>query len=281
MLRSVPAIVALCVAVGVCFPGAVVPASASECSQSSRVNGECPSIHTEVGSDSVSIGASQTTTGTPGTTTTSPPRSPWTPPPPRSPVLGTSECSIIVAGRCRAGSPPKNPPTPPAARVILAPTPPSTISDLAEFRPEAAGFVMEPGSWSVPRLPTNVFSTARVHQASGQLLGWPIEVRFTPQAFRWAFGDGATRVTQAGGSSWGASQFSATSTSHVYRQPGVYFVSLTIEYSVAYRFGAGTFLPLAGTISQSAGQQTLTVLRVTPVLVDRGCEVGALRDGRC
>jgi len=273
-------------------------ASASECSQSSRTSGECPTISTEVGTNSVLISATETSPGTTGggsggssgdsstPTSSSAPRLPWSPPPPRSPVLGTAECTIIVAGRCRAGSPSRNPPaaTPPRPAepaVVLAPTPPSSISDLAEFSPEPASFVIEPGSWSLPRLPTNMYSRAQEHQVPGELLGWPIEVRFTPQAFRWSYGDGSTATTSGSGSSWGGAQFSATSTSHVYRQPGVYGVGLSVEYRVAYRFGQGAFMPLAGTVTRSAGVQQLTVLRVTPVLVDQGCQVSELRGGRC
>ena len=270
-------------------------ARASECSQGSRTSDECPTISAEVGTGSVLISATQTTSGgtsggtsegTSSGTSSSTARLPWSPPPPRSPVLGTPECSIIVAGRCRVGSPSKNSPAATPSRVaapsvVVAPTPPSSISDLAHFSPNAASFVLEPGSWSLPRLPTNMFSRAVEHQVPGQLLGWPIEVRFTPRVFRWNYGDGGSGTSSGSGSSWGGAQFSSTGTSHVYRQTGVYTVSLAIDYSVAYRFSGGNFVPLAGTLTQSAGTQQLSVLRVTPVLVNHGCEVGSLREGRC
>jgi hypothetical protein len=278
------------------------PAAASECSQSSRTSGECLSISTEVGSGSVLIGATETSAGSGGSTsggTTSgsssgstsgasstAPRLPFSPAPPRSPVLGTAECSVIVAGRCRAGSPNRNPPVTPqqrpaVPRVVIPPTPPSSISDLAHFSPAPASFVIEPGSWTLPRLATNMYSHARQHEVPGQLLGWPLEVRFTPQSFRWTYGDGSSATSGGGGSSWGGAQFSVTQTSHVYRQPGVYSVGLSIDYTVSYRFVGGNFVSLPGTVSQSGGVQQLTVLRVTPVLVNQGCEVTTLRDGRC
>jgi hypothetical protein len=274
-------------------------ASASECSQGSRTSGDCPSIESDVGPDSVTIGGSLTSPGSSGsssdgspglpagTVTTSPSAgNTWTPPPPRAPVLGTPECPVIVAGRCRGSSPPRTPPLvvapgQPGAPSVVAPTPPSTVSDLARFRPQPSSFVLEPGLWSLPRLSTNMYATARTHSVAGELLGWPIEVRFTPRSFRWVYGDGSGATTSTRGATWGSQQFSATTTSHIYREPGTFLVGLSIDYSVAYRFVGGAFTSVSGRVTQTLGSQQLTVLRVSPVLVDQGCEVGSLRAGRC
>ena len=141
--------------------------------------------------------------------------------------------------------------------------------------------MIEPGSWSLPRVPTNMYATASEHTVPGQLLGWPVEVRFTPTAFHWDFGDGSGTTRGNAGSSWGDQRFSPTSTSHVYASPGVYRVSLTVEYRASFRFAGGSFSPLSGTLSAAAGSQSLEVFRVTPVLVDEGCDVSTLRSGRC
>jgi hypothetical protein len=267
----------------------IYPALAEECSQGGRTSGDCASIDAEVGENSVLISATVSTPGSSGATSTvspapsTPPRTPWTRPAPRAPVLGTSECTVIVAGRCRAGSPSRAPvasrPTP--TRVVVAPTPPSQISDLVQFQPATTGLVLEPGSWSLPRIPTNMYSTATTQQVSGLLLGFPIEVRFTPHRFHWNYGDGVGGSSVGAGSSWGPRQFSATSTSHVYRAPGTYVLSVSVDYLVAYRFSGSDFVPLSGTVSQSGGRQILQVLRVSPVLVDKGCEPRELQEGRC
>lgn len=268
---------------------AVLPASAETCSQGSRTSGECSTVTTEVSSGGVSVSAEVTRPGSPGSVTAAPiPPSRSTPQSasprrPSAPVLGSAQCRSMVGGKCRASSPPKNPPAaaPRAPVVRTPPTPPSTIRDLAQFQPHGSAFVIEPGSWSLPRVPTNMFSTAAEHTVPGQLLGWPVEVRFTPVSFHWDFGDGSSISRSHGGSSWGDQRFSPTSTTHVYASPGVYRVSLSVEYRAAFRFTGGSFSALSGTVRASAGTQSLEVLRVTPVLVDEGCDVSMLRSGRC
>jgi len=109
----------------------------------------------------------------------------------------------------------------------------------------------------------------------------PIEVRFTPVAYRWSWGDGSDSVTTRAGSAWGAKQFSPTGTSHVYEQSGDYVVSLEVTFEAAYRFDGGAFQSLPGQIIRSSGQRVVEVLSVTPVLVDKGCHSETLVSGRC
>jgi hypothetical protein len=127
----------------------------------------------------------------------------------------------------------------------------------------------------------NVYSTASQTTEAGELLGWPIEVRFTPVAYSWSFGDGAASVSSVPGSSWGSRQFSPTATSHVYELSGDYRVGLTVTYEASYRFDGGAFLSLPGQITRSGGERIVEVLSVTPVLVDRGCQSETLVQGRC
>lgn len=264
--------------------GAVAPLEA--CSQGSRTSGECPSITSTVGAAGVSIGATQTTPGSPGGQTStsgqasSAPRGPWRPPPVRNPVLGSAQCSVIIAGSCRGQSPPKNPP-PAAATVVDAPRAPTSLSDLATFSPGSPGIVVEPGAWSIPRVTTNIFAVAGTETQRGELLGWPIEVRFSPQAFKWNYGDGSRVTHRVAGGSWGSAQFSTTPTGHIFRSPGRYPVSVEVDYAVAYRFDGGAFVSLPGELTRSAGPVALTVLRVTPVLVESGCGGRTPVGGRC
>lgn len=254
------------------------------CSQASRTGGGCSPISSSVNADGVTLGATVTTPGSPGaqagTPATSVFSSPRIPRPPRNPVLGSRQCSIILAGLCRGQSAPKNPP-PQAARVQRAPIPPTSVSDLVAFQPLPPGIVIEPGSWSLPRVPTNVFSSASAHSQSGTLLGWPIEVRFSPQSFRWSYGDGTTVTRSEAGSSWGSDQFGSTPTSHIFRAPGTYTVTLQVDYSVSYRFDQGGFVALVGLVTRSGPPATLQILRVNSVLVDEGCPAGGLVHGRC
>lgn len=264
--------------------GAGAVAWLEACSQASRTGGDCVGISSSVDSSGVTFGASATSPGSPGSSSTTAGTSvfssPRIPRPPRNPVLGSRQCSIILAGLCRGQSAPKNPPAP-ATRVVRAPTPPSTVSDLAAFQPLPPGIIIEPGSWSLPRVPTNIFSSAGAHSQSGTLLGWPIEVRFIPQSFRWSYGDGGSATVSQSGSSWGSNQFGATATSHVFSVPGTYTVTLQVDYAVSYRFGQGDFVPLAGTVTRAGPPATLRILRVGSVLVDEGCPPGGLVQGRC
>jgi hypothetical protein len=266
--------------------GGVLDAGASwqeACSQASRTSGECPSITTTVDGAGVTLGATQTTPGSAGTTSepsSTPLDAPWSPPPVRNPVLGSAQCTVIIGGSCRGQSPPKNPPEP-VVSVVQQPTAPRSVSDLVSFAPDAPGIVVEPGTWSLPRLETNIYSSARSHTRTGELLGWPIEVRFSPQVFRWNYGDGSSASHAQAGRSWGAAQFSASPTGHVYRAPGVYAITLQVDYSVAYRFGDGPFVPVSGTVTAGSGPIEVRVLRVTPVLVDHGCAGKILVEGRC
>lgn len=250
-------------------------AARADCSQAERTAGVCSSVNFGDDGDHVSISVSESTPGTPGGTQIAEsqqpsPSTPWTPPPIRQEAeLGSSECEIKVQGLCRGGAPAKNPPQ--SDSTLTPPTPPRYASDLKSFRPDQPGLVVEPSGWSVPTLPTNMVAQARSHTVSGELLGWPVDVRFRPVAFHFDFGDGQGRSTSDPGSSWssrGAPQFSATSTSHRYAIPGGYQVRLRVDYRVELRFDGGDFDDLEGFVSANAPPRYVEVLTVSPLLVD-------------
>lgn len=251
--------------------GFVTPASASECTHAERTSGQCPGVGASVSNGGVTVSGTQVTPGTPGTSY----RGTWTPPPPRDPVLGSAQCEVKVAGLCRGTSPSKE--------VVqkVEPTPPQSLNDIAHFAPGGASFVQEPAGWSLPLMPMNVYSIAQETTQAGELLGWPIEVRFTPVAYNWTFGDGNSARRTVPGSSWGSRQFSTTATSHVYELSGDYRVGLSVTYEASYRFDGGPFLSIPGQITRSGGERIVEVLSVTPVLVDRGCQSETLVQGRC
>ena len=255
------------------------PAVASECPQSAYSSGQCVTITTELDNTGATVGASQTSEGAAGHSApaSSPPSSFWSPPPPREPIIGSAECEIKLSGYCRAQSPSKDPP----AAVATPPEPPSQASDLRNFSPGSPSIVLEPAGWSIPRVPTNMYALVGETREAGELLGWPIEVLFQPSQYVWNFGDGNTARLSIAGKSWGGAQFSPTETSHVYSQPGTYQVSLTVGYVASYRFDGGAFRSIPGVVWRDAGSQMLAVLRVTSVLVERGCAPSSLVDGRC
>jgi len=270
----------------VLLPSGLAPAE--ECSHGARTSGECVAVTTEVSDSGVSVGAELTIPGTTPSQPVTPPlsyRPPgglWSPPPPRDPVVGSDQCRNIVTGSCRGSSPPKIPPKASGGALpVLGPTPPTRLSDVALFEPTGSAIVVQPGWWSLPRVPTNIYSMARSETQAGELLGWPIEVAFTPHAFIWSYGDGATKRLSNAGGSWGVAQFSPTATSHTYLAPGVYSVGLSVEYAVSYRFPNAAFVELPGRVIKSVGTTSVRVLSVSPVLTNSGCAPVALEDGRC
>lgn len=259
------------------------PAAYGQCSQAERTAGSCSDTSsewsTENDGDQVTIireqrqGGSEGTQGDaspPGTATSPGGQSgPSRPPPIRLEAeLGSSECEIKVQGLCRGAAPSKNPP---AGQVQnTPPAPPRYAWELENFRPHRPSIVLEPHGWSVPTLPTNMIAGASRHTIRGELLGWPVEVRFRPVSYHWSFGDGFSRSTSRGGDSWSnrnAPQFSPTDTSHRYLRPGRYRVDLVVDYRVEFRFAGDEFDDIDGYVSARAPSQTVEVLSVSPLLV--------------
>jgi hypothetical protein len=176
-------------------------------------------------------------------------------------------CEEVFAGFCYGqgrGKPVEPTPSIPAI----------TLSDLAVFRPQAAVQFMQPDGWMVVGLPTNFVAVIDRHVVSGTLLGAPADVRFTPVAYRWRYGDGTAARLGTRGASWaslGLSEFDATSTSHVYRASGTYVIELDVEYTAEYRFAGGAWTSLTGVIVLPANDLVATAGGAVTVLVDRDC----------
>lgn len=162
------------------------------------------------------------------------------------------------------------------------PAPTVTLDDLASFSPRADRLSAEPGDWAIAGLAVNPVADDAPAAASGELLGLPAEVRFTPVEFLWDHGDGSTLSTPDGGATWadlGQAEFSQTATSHVYEQPGTYTLSLAVRFAAEYSVGGGTWTPVAGTLLADSGAFDITVGSAGTVLVDRDCRTGARGPG--
>ncbi len=149
-----------------------------------------------------------------------------------------------------------------------------TWSDIASFRASAPRLSMEPAGWAVRGLPTNFVAAASVEVIAGLLLDFPAEVRFTPVGYAWDYGDGSTRFSEAGGTSWGSgggAEFAETGTSHVYTTRGEHAVTVAVELAAEYRFGGGAWRSIAGTIRVVSAASPVTVKSATTVLVVGGC----------
>ncbi|WP_167139768.1 PKD domain-containing protein [Diaminobutyricimonas sp. TR449] len=165
------------------------------------------------------------------------------------------------------GTPPTEPADPAVGRAI-------TLSDIASFRASAGNQAMEPDGWIVVGLDTNFYASASQHTRSGSLLGRPAEVRFTPVAYRWHYGDGTGQVVSTPGASWstqGLPEFSPTPTSHVYAAPGSYVITLTVHFSAEYRWAGSGWTPISGTLAVPANELVATAGDIRTVLVAQHC----------
>jgi hypothetical protein len=156
------------------------------------------------------------------------------------------------------------------------------ISDLINFAPATPTHGMEPAGWTLVGLPTNFIASASVHTRSGLLLGFPADVRFTPVAYRWNYGDASSARNATGGASWaalGLPEFSDTATSHVFDTRGVVTIESAVEYGAEYRFAGQPWRAISGTIAVWARPLAATAGDAKTVLVERDCLRGPFGPG--
>lgn len=194
----------------------------------------------------------------------------WTPPP----IERGNGCEVTpgdwAAVECTGTRTAPPPPDAPAG------TPGITIRDVASFRPELAVLASEPNGWAVRGLDANVLATGGSSTRTGELFGITAEVRFTPVAYTFDYGDGSAPLnTATPGATWealGLAEFDPTATSHVYDSAGTYTVTLLVDYAAAYRVGGGAFIPIPGTLAiPSAPIDIVVADSATTALVGRSC----------
>ena len=138
-----------------------------------------------------------------------------------------------------------------------------TINDLARFLPATTALHTEPNGWAVVGVPANFWVDVAAVTVDGALLGETAEVRFTPRAYRFAYGDGTTRATATAGGSWavlGQQELTETPTSHKYRERGDRRASATVVYSAEYRLAGGPWIAVAGAVSGATPPQRVLVV---------------------
>ncbi|TFD45661.1 hypothetical protein E3T55_18560 [Cryobacterium frigoriphilum] len=148
-----------------------------------------------------------------------------------------------------------------------------TVSDLVSFTPTVPVQVMQPAGWAVRGMPANFIATASVHVQSGNLLGLPAEVRFTPVSYRWDYGDGTSGSATTGGAVWRdyTAEFTDTDTTHSYEAVGRYTSTVTVDYRAEYRFAGSTWLTVAGLVPATGNALSVVVGRIRTALVAENC----------
>lgn len=109
---------------------------------------------------------------------------------------------------------------------------------------------------------TNFYTDADPFDRSLTLLGQQVDLRITPSAFTWRYGDGAT----ASGSDPGAA-YPDLRVTHKYQRRGTVRPSVDTTYSATYRVNGGAWRDVPGTVTIAGPSVALDVLTATPTLV--------------
>lgn len=144
-----------------------------------------------------------------------------------------------------------------------------TAADVARFLPAIGTLHSEPNGWAVVGVPANFWIDVRPMTVTGTLLGGPAQVRFTPQVFRWIYGDGSARATETPGATWaalGQQELTATPTSHDYAERGTRQARVEVLYSAEYQVGTGPWLPVVGAVTGTTPPAPMLVVTERTVL---------------
>ncbi|MFD6698636.1 MULTISPECIES: PKD domain-containing protein [unclassified Microbacterium] len=144
---------------------------------------------------------------------------------------------------------------------------------MARFVPSTATVTGEPDNVAVVGLPANFLSSAKTETIPGTILGRALTIRFTPVNYAFDYGDGEQRTSTTPGTAWDASgqaQFTPTDTSHVYKQPGAYTVTVTVTYAAGIDLGTG-WIPINGTLNGPPASQQIRVVKAHTALVQGTC----------
>lgn len=228
----------------------------------------CAEATGTVNEDSVDVGASAETgqEGDSSDEETSPDSNPVVVLSPRDPRLGSEE---TLQNDNRPGTACWDAPD------VCNPSLVISLSDIASFKASIPVLAqMQPSGWALKNLPMNLVAQASVEEISGELLGFPASVRFTPVSYLWDYGDGTTGTSITGGASWealGVPELTKTATSHVYRERGEYAVTVSVVLSAEYRFAGQPWRPIAGTLQIDGAASPVSVKTVRTVLVRGTC----------
>lgn len=250
------------------FPNQAI--AATSCSSADQRIGLCTGAQTS--NNSVDVWARSTTPGSSSSVVVPAGRSSGTRSNKPTPYYATGTIAFNCLARQSTIASCRRTPAPPATvPVTFAPV---TLTDLANFVPQSASLTSQPRGWTVVNLNTNFIAGASTHVVGGSLFGQSAEVRFTPHAYDWNYGDGGTQSTAVSGARWdalGLREFSATPTSHIYASEGSFTTSVSVRYGVEYRVGGGAWIPVSGEVSSSAIATVVIVEGADTVLAARDC----------
>ncbi|MBT0767944.1 hypothetical protein KIH74_03355 [Kineosporia sp. J2-2] len=125
--------------------------------------------------------------------------------------------------------------------------------------------VQPPNGRTLVNIPTNLYADADTVTLPTTILGQPVQVRATPEEFRWTYGDGESLTTEDAGAA-----YPELRTAHVYQHSGARRVGLTTVYSGEYSVSGGPWLPVDGTATVESPVSTVQVVAAENRLVAAG-----------
>lgn len=278
MARSVNLLITCILAGVICLASGPFANAASlgTCEKLSKWTGTCFSVDPDQRGVTGEATASNTKPAHPGKDVTPGRRRPAPRP------LTPREAQAVVAETCTwnegcgANRSPTGGPLRPLPRDPAEPDEPTravTIRDVAQFLPAAAALHAEPDGWAVVGVPANFWVDVAPVTVDGELLGEAAEVRFTPRAYRWEYGDGAIQTTTNPGATWAIldqEELTETATSHRYRERAIVRPAVTVLYAAEYRLADDAWIGIDGAVTDTAPPIRTLVVRERTALVDGG-----------
>lgn len=159
-------------------------------------------------------------------------------------------------------------PLPPRENPSAAAQKKVTLSDIANFKPDAPIQSADPFPIAFDSHPVNFWSDAVSHIVTGRLLGESAEVRFIPETFHWNFDDGATLNSNSPGKARKLEDFAkATATSHVFTRLGNHTITHSVTYRAQYRIAGGNWMAVEGDLKVPGNALNLHVASPKSLLV--------------
>ena len=151
-----------------------------------------------------------------------------------------------------------------------------TLTDIASFHPATPSLTVEPAEFGIVGRPTNFVASARRQSVTGSLFDLPVTVQFTPVAYRFDYGDGASKTIGTGGSTWKAEDsplFTRTATSHTYTEKALVTARVIVAYSARVAFtGHPGWYDVAGYVTAKTPSTTFQLYVARTVLVAHTCD---------
>jgi hypothetical protein len=139
-----------------------------------------------------------------------------------------------------------------------------TVDDFRRLPlPPGSSAVQPPSGDLLINLEANVYAEAVQVVLPAAVLGAAVQVRATPVAYAWDFGDG----TVVGPTTDPGAPYPDLRNTHVYTVPGAYAITLTTTYAGEFSVGGGPWLPIDGTASVTSPPEPVTARSAANQLV--------------